>query len=140
MKIVLAWFLAILFFTSIPIVNVDERIVPYYNEFISLVKNECPKIETPNQFKIKFDELKNEEVGVCYFFMFRREIKIDQSFWDVTPEYGRRQLIFHELTHCILDTHHVEDENNYMNAYLNYVPTDVLIEQVKQVAKNYCIQ
>ena len=138
MKILIAWILAILFFTNIQKFEVDEHIIPYYNEFISIVKKECPKIETPNQFVVKFDTLKNEEVGLCYFYAFKREIKIDEFFWEFASDQSRKQLVFHELTHCILTKHHVEDENNYMYAYLNYLPPDVLIEQVKESARSYC--
>lgn len=138
MQLILTCFLTLIFFIGAPIKNIDDRIEPYYKEFMGIVKNECPKIETPRQFIARFDTLRNEEVGLCTFYAFKRDVSIDKNFWETAPEYGRRQLVFHELTHCILNKHHVDEKDNYMNPYLNYIPEKDLITQIQENARRFC--
>jgi hypothetical protein len=138
MHFLLAWLLSVILFASAPITYIDPKIKPYYDEFIAITKNECPNLETPRQLFLQFSSLKNEEIGLCTFYLVKRDIKFDESFWEITPDYGRRQLVFHELTHCVLDTHHVDDQDNYMNPYLIYIPEVDLLEQLQKNIKNNC--
>lgn len=138
MPFLLAWLMSLLIFINVPIKQIDPRVEPYYNEFMGIVKNECPNLETPRQFIVGFGTLRNEEIGLCYTYSVRREIKFDESFWEITPEYGRKQLVFHELTHCVLNVHHIDNDKNYMNPYLIYIPESDLIDQLQQNARSVC--
>ena len=137
-QFILAWLVSLLLFVTVPIKRINTSIQPYYNEFVELVKNECPNLETPRQLIIDFGTLKDEEIGLCYYFTFKREIKIDSFFWETASEFSRRQLVFHELTHCLLNVDHVESEDNYMNPYLIYISEEKLLEQIKLNAKEHC--
>ena len=138
MEFLVTWLVSLIFFMVVPFKIVPPEVDPYYNEFIEIVQKECPKIKQPMQFGIYFKRLKNEEVGLCTLYTFKRKIEIDEFFWVNSDNRTRRQLVFHELTHCILETHHVEDIQNYMYPYMVYVPEEQLAGQVKQVAKDYC--
>lgn len=138
MQFLFAWVLAFTFLVSVPFVRIDEEVKPYYNEFISIVKNECPNLKTPKQLIVSFKTLKNEEIGLCTIYAFRREINFDPLSWGLSTNILRRQLVFHELTHCVLNVHHVKDSKHYMNAYIVYVPEEELILQLKNNIKEAC--
>lgn len=138
MPFIITWLISLILFASIPIQNIPDSVYPYYEEYVSIVKKECPKIKVPRQLLIQFNNLKNEEVGLCYLYAFKRKIEFDNVYWQTTNHMMRKQLVFHELTHCILETHHDDSYINYMNSYVAYVPEEKLIEQVKQNAKAYC--
>jgi hypothetical protein len=138
MPFIVTWLLSLILFISVPIKNIPDNVEPYYNEYVSIVKNECPKITVPRQLIIEFKELKNEQIGLCYLYAFRRRIQFDPFYWTSTNDMMRKQLVFHELTHCILETHHDDSYVNYMNSYIIYIPEETLIEQVKQNARSYC--
>ena len=138
MEFLVTWLVSLVLFLVVPFYSVPKEVDSYYKEFMGIVKKECPKIETPRQFGIYFRRLKNEEVGLCTLYPFKRIIEIDTFFWVNANNNIRRQLVFHELTHCILETHHTDDIQNYMNPYLISLPNEVLIEQVKTNANAFC--
>ena len=64
-------------------------------------------------------------VAVCKLYSTGyREMVIEQSYWDNAGDYGKEELIFHELGHCVFNLGHDESlrDNNcaasIMNPYL----------------------
>lgn len=45
-------------------------------------------------------------VGLCSKFLGFFMVKIDQQYWDVSSDWERRMLVFHELGHCYLGKDH----------------------------------
>lgn len=138
MHFLLIWITTLVLLMSAPFTRIDNKVKPYYDEFMSIVKTECPNLETPKQLTITFKTLKNEEIGLCTFYAFRRDVNFDPLYWATSTNAIQRQLVFHELTHCILNVHHIEDSNNYMNSYIVYVPENVLLQQLKDNIKTVC--
>lgn len=57
------------------------------------------------------DELPSPSVGVCHSYYANSPsnyIEIDKSYWDTLDYYGKEQLIYHELGHCVFDYGHDE--------------------------------
>lgn len=55
------------------------------------------------------DSLPATVIGVCYYPSSQRQypyVEIKKSFWDTADEDARRNLIFHELGHCLLYRDH----------------------------------
>lgn len=82
----------------------------YVNEFSQYAKKYNKVIDTSN-LSIEFGETKEEGedvVGLCYTYENSKdkEIVLDKEFWDSTNEIKRKELLFHELGHCILDKRH----------------------------------
>jgi hypothetical protein len=132
------WISSIILFFILPINNIDKDLQGYYKEYMDLAKSQCNKIKPPTQFSIRFGKLSDDNIGVCTYYLNRREILIDISYWRMSNLETRKQLMFHELTHCILDMHHIDLESNYMNSYLIELPKDVLYEQVKDNMVKFC--
>lgn len=132
-------FASFILFLSVPSKKADVELYPYYMDFMSFSKKRCDKIETPNQFLLTFKQLKNDEIGLCYTYPYnKREIFIDEFYWDNASETERRQLVYHELTHCILNKDHVKSENNYMNAYLFPLEEEELYKQLSNNIDDFC--
>jgi hypothetical protein len=54
----------------------------------------------------------------CYTgFMLTPKIVVSSEQWALLSEYGRVQLIYHELGHCILKLDHREDGLSIMNPF-----------------------
>lgn len=140
MNLFLAWISGVILFISLPTIEVDHEIAPYYNEFMEIVKNECPNLQLPNQLFVLFDELNDDEIGSCTVYLHKKQILIDKNFWSISEARVRKQLVFHELTHCVLKLNHVDVENNYMYPYIETVPGDQLIEQVRLNVRIACEQ
>lgn len=138
MEVLISWLLSLLLFLTIPIKKIDNEFLPYYNSFFKSVNKNCKKISPPNQLIMIFKNLSNEEVGLCYLFSHKKQIYIDRFFWENSNDNEKKQLIYHELTHCILNIHHVSDESNYMNDYLVLLPDNVLETQLENNIKEAC--
>lgn len=110
----------------------------YQKEYNDLVKEECPGLEFPRNLGLGFTTLSKDEIGVCNIFLAKRQILVDKTFWNLSSELDRKQLMFHELTHCTFNIGHVENPNNYMNPYLMHISEEDLIIQVKQVSREQC--
>lgn len=122
---------------------VGKDFQPYYNEFMEIVKEYCSEDQYfhPN-FKIEFHRLPGKEIGSCLTRPDRFIIYIDLDYWN-TPvsnsEEKRYSLMFHELSHCILDLDHSDDPENYMY-YSDYHigSKEEVNEQLKVYLKEVC--
>lgn len=103
----------------------------YYKDYIKILDNNCPNFDKPKKLSLSFKDLKFGELGLCNYYIFKREIFISKTYWENASLNERRQLVFHELTHCVLNIHHVNDPNHYMNPYLNLIPEKDLMDQLK---------
>lgn len=139
MTFLLGLLASLLLFLSVPSKRADNDLYPYYKDFMVFSKKKCNKIETPNQFLLTFRILKNDQIGLCYTYPYsKREVFIDEFYWNSATEKEKRQLVFHELTHCILDKDHVDNEMDYMNAYLLPLEEDILYKQLTSNIEEFC--
>lgn len=139
MAFLLGIFASLILFLTVPNKRADTDLYPYYKDFMTFSKKKCNKIETPNQFLLTFGTLKNDQIGLCYSYAFnKREIFIDEAYWNNATEVEKRQLVYHELTHCILNKDHVNDEKNYMNPYLFPLEEEELYKQLTVNIDEFC--
>jgi len=120
---------------------VDEPLQEYVRDYHNLVKYHCPKLYISPHYSITFAKKleKKTWVGVCTKYMSRYNIKILQSFWETSNPVERRQLMYHELSHCILDRDHEEKlPGHYMYPSIEYVPYEVYIQQTIDDIESYC--
>ena len=69
------------------------------------------------------DKLDGTKVAICTSWdSGYREIRFKSSFWDGLGDYGKEQLVFHELGHCVFNLPH----NN--NRYSNGCPMSIMNE------------
>lgn len=59
------------------------------------------------------------ELAYCQRSPTFRKIVIDKSVWDRLDYNGRYQVVMHELSHCFLNTMHMDKYPHYMNTYLD---------------------
>lgn len=118
--------------------NVD--LVPYVEDYKRLLNNHCSKpIKIPNQFFVNFGDLPKEWAGVCNGgTLFYGKVTIDRLYWKGLSEDSRYELIFHELSHCILGLDHTDDSNNYMYYSIRLIKKEELFDQVKKSIEDYC--
>lgn len=113
---------------------IDSQLETYYNEFNNLIANNCNHIENLNGSKkiyIGFKDLKEDTAGECLIGREAWTILIDKKVFDSFDELDKENLLYHELTHCILLLDHTKDVNNYMNPFLINLPDkQTLINQV----------
>lgn len=138
MPYVLTFLTFVFVLLNINIKKTDHDFNKYYEEFIQITKKECDKIEKPSRLSINFSNLTEDQIGLCIIFPLKKHILIDSRYWNKATEQQKKQLIFHELTHCVLHYNHVDNIFNYMNPYIIELPDYVLTEQTKEYARLYC--
>ena len=138
MVFLVSWFVSLVLFLSIPIKQVHPELIEYYKNFMVLVKQECPKIEPPRQLILEVGVLSDNNIGVCYYYTVKRNIVVDKFYWETATHQQRKQLMYHELSHCVLNKDHVQSELDYMNPYATEVSDEELIRQVKENAVSFC--
>jgi Zn-dependent peptidase ImmA (M78 family) len=135
------WAFILLFglYRIVPIHYVDKGLESYVSDFEQLDKIYCPGGELPNQLVIKFGDLSKENwLGVCKISPVRSEVIFDKDYWTNADEDDKISLVFHELSHCILDLDHVDDPNNYMYPSYTRMNRDVVIAQTIKNIKETC--
>jgi hypothetical protein len=138
MAILVSWLVSLLLFISVPIKKVDPSLALHYKEFMDVVQSDCPSLQLPNQLTIETGNLTDDNIGVCVVFSFRKHITIDNFYWNTSNEQTKRQLLFHELTHCVLNINHIESDSHYMNPYIIEIPNEELYKQLKETVKGVC--
>lgn len=120
---------------------VDEPLQEYVRDYNLLLNYHCPKfIPTKNYAIVLEDKLdKDTWVGVCNHKMNGYSIQILKPFWDKADVIERRQLMYHELSHCILDRDHEEKlPGHYMYPVIEPVPYKVYIQQTIDDIEAFC--
>lgn len=105
----------LLIFLHIPVslANIDLELSPFYYDFLKLIPKSC-KFEGLQD--IKFSILKKTVLGECTQYLSHSKIEINSVYWEVLTDSQKKQLMYHELSHCILDINHSLDKNNYMTS------------------------
>jgi hypothetical protein len=99
-------------------------------EFVTLMHTHCPTAHTKVVDVVTFNNLKYPIIGICWGNYYKSLVYIDRRTWTYFNEAQRRQLLFHELTHCYLNMPHVEDPSNYMYYEFVDMPKEMVTEQV----------
>lgn len=83
----------------------EPEFIEYITEFENYYK---VKVNVSIQFT---DDISGNTVGVCHIFTNNNPsnwIEIDKSYWEGLDYYGKQQLIYHELGHCVFGYGHDE--------------------------------
>lgn len=123
--------------------SVDPILEPYVFDYYQLFKEQCPVKfkETTSSYTIDFIPDNKTYVGVCMLRLHGFRLHVNREWWDNEASLlDKRQLIYHELSHCVLDKDHVNDIHNYMYPIIYPVPYDVYVSQVKSDMKAFCNQ
>lgn len=121
--------------------SVDPILEPYVFDYYEIFKERCPNKakEAGNMYSIQFVDKNDDWIGVCMFRFNGYKIYINKNWWDNTAiEQDRRQLMYHELAHCVIDKMHVNDPNNYMYPSIQPLYYEDYIKQVESDIDAYC--
>lgn len=124
---------------STPINKIDPKTKQFYKEYINYIPKSCKRhVLRQNKIVIKFETLNTNFIGFCNRVFRERTILLDADFWRWMQPLDQKQLLFHELSHCLLNKNHVKDISNYMYPTQYGIPEEVFIGQVKQDIETYC--
>lgn len=119
--------------------NIDPQTKKFYKEYISYIPETCkPDILRQNKIIIRFEKLESNFIGFCNRMFKQRVILLDVGFWSWTRETDKKQLLFHELSHCLLNKEHVDNAAHYMYPSQLALSESFFVEQVKEDIKEYC--
>jgi len=78
-------------------------------------------------------------VGLCFQNRLgHKYVLFERDYWDKASTLKRNILVFHELSHCLLDKKHVHDANSYMYPTLPDISMIQLYDQFTKDVKLYC--
>lgn len=130
--------------------NINPAFIDLYSGYMNVYKESCTRggklmglKKIPPRIIMLFEPNGPDEssLAVCFRLGRTSRISVDPASWE---EYGtddaRRQIIFHELSHCILKLeHNIEDNRNYMFPRIEVIlDKDSLIKQVSTDMKEFC--
>ena len=121
---------------------VDIGLSPYVQEYYNLLHDYCPNksYNTTVMYNIKIvSDLDDEAIGVCYRFFSGYKILIKKPWWDMATDANKRQLIYHEMAHCLIyREHEMRDMSHYMYPEFNNILQEDLLIQTVQDIEDFC--
>tara|TARA_X000001036_G_C20250797_1_gene632072 strand:+ start:253 stop:606 length:354 start_codon:yes stop_codon:yes gene_type:complete len=95
--------------------------------------------------KIQFDNLPKDSEGTGDYLAFALgkdddkliNIKVDYQYWSSMNDLQKTQLLYHELSHDILNAKHVSDVNHLMHPNSEFKNIPMLIVAMTQIFKQY---
>jgi hypothetical protein len=99
----------VLFVTSYK--KIDPELVSFVQDYHSFLDKYCDtgRYNNTNFYSITFvDDMPDEDIGVCYRKINGYAIEVNKRWWKETNTQDHRQLMYHELAHCLIDKNHVE--------------------------------
>jgi hypothetical protein len=121
--------------------HVEAPLVEYVRDYNYLLKYHCPKIKPSNHYSIRLENKLDEQtwVGVCTYKLNGYSIEILRAYWTHANETQRRQLVYHELSHCILNRkHELDNSAHYMYPVIEDIPYNVYVQQTIDDIEEYC--
>lgn len=125
----------------IPNISVDPKLRPYFDSYQNILHNNCRagQYVEPRNLDITFDDLQWPTIGMCsYNYFGTHHIQIDKTFWFWASLVDRRNVMWHEQTHCFFHVGHVKDPKNYMAPYITHINEQELTNQVNTFMKEKC--
>ena len=117
--------------------SVSAPLVDAWNQEIETITKDCgKKPPLPANYVVEFGDTE-EAIGYCQHYPNGFKIVLKEDYWNrILDKAGKRQLLLHEMMHCIFYTkHNTEDPNNFMYPEFTKISEQVLLEQVKVVIK-----
>jgi len=93
--------------------GISPLLKPYVDDFITLSKGKVTAADVQS-IPINFETLSGNTIGICFKFMSgTKEIIIDPDYFKDIPFIKKKQLIFHELVHCVCNRSHSSSDGDY---------------------------
>lgn len=140
--IVLSVILAALMYVTNPFFTfesgMNKDLVDYWDREITTIKKTCKGgVRLPTNILVDFGDT-DDAIGYCQKYSNGFKIVLNKNKWYYgLDDIGRRQLLLHEMCHCIFNIKHNErDENHFM--YPEYIKLDEksLLIQLEETIKS----
>lgn len=119
--------------------GVNDEIKPYWDKEITTIQANCKKpVKLPLTVYVDFGDSEGA-IAYCQRFTNGFKIIIDKNYWDlILDRPGKRQLLLHEMMHCIFKVGHIEDDATHFMAPVFYPLKEnvILIQLADLLAKN----
>lgn len=87
--------------------KIPAEFQPHIKDFVKTSNGKIKLREVMTiQFKFKKYPSGSSTLGTCYPAVVKRWITINQKWWKTATYKSQRELIFHELGHCLLNRRH----------------------------------
>jgi len=124
-----------------PYRKIDKRLEPSVDWVMNIVNEECPKHNYfwPSKIEIKIEDKPNYSyIGICRKNPLTFIIEVQQYFYEMEQEEFIKQLMAHELIHCIFNQDHINEDGNLMNPNFQMVLNGTVEEQLREFARKSC--
>lgn len=122
--------------------TVDPVLNPFFDSYQTIMHSYCKDGQyiKPRNLEIKFTDLDYPTIGMCsYNYFGSHKIEIDKTFWKYASEDDRRNVMWHEQTHCFFHVGHVQDPSNYMAPVITHLDEATLTLQVNMFMLERCL-
>lgn len=119
----------------------NDSLKPYITEFYDHLERVCPETHDlrNERYSIGFGDTDSDgTIGYCAPLLNGYQIVIDKDFWNRASLEDRSNLMYHELTHCVLGVQHSSDEKNYMYPVIHHMTFNEVYSQADKYMKDYC--
>lgn len=136
----LAIFASFLLYLHVPLKSINKDLNPYYQEFMELYDKHCPDRPLPAKLIVRYQGLPGMIIGLCSRMYEGSVVSIDPLYWVTSNTLEQKQLMFHELTHCVLYLSHLEnlETNHYMAPHMEEITNEELIGQTVNLMQQVC--
>lgn len=87
--------------------RVEEEIKEYYDRFQEYYGINPYYVSATFEEELVGDDGNEDVVGICKRWKSgKAEIVLERPYWNGLSDYGREELVFHELGHCVLGRGH----------------------------------
>lgn len=118
--------------------GVSSALVDNWQQEMQFINQECQgKVPMPVNFVVKFDET-DDAIGYCQHYANGFKIVLNRDYWLLRlNRVGRRQLLLHEMMHCIFNIRHNSTNSmHFMYPEFIEIPEEELLNQAREVIKS----
>ena len=101
------------------IITQDQELADHVNHFIAEAAKHSAAYMVPANMVVKKVEMPIGTLGTCTISTSGLTVKLNTIYWKYISKAKQTQVIFHELSHCLLNMDHYDTEVDIMNTSEN---------------------
>ena len=117
--------------------GINEELKPYWDNELVEIEKTCGKQGVlPQRILVDFGDTE-DAIGYCQRLPNGFKIIINKNYWNKRlDQLGKRQLLLHEMMHCIFKvSHNLKDANHFMYPEYSPIKEEELLSQVAATIK-----
>lgn len=120
---------------------IDSKLEPYFDQNLEEVQSYCDpsQYHLPFMRSVQFGRTEGDVIAYCEYKRNGYVLVFNRGFWDTLTEVNKKQLMMHEMVHCLFRQEHFTTPFHFMYYQFVSIPENILNSQTAEYLFRKCL-